>query len=91
MYIRITTPTHSPRILWTALGVAAVVPTAARKRIVATLELAGDLLVGGSPPRHQHHMEPGQAEDRYRQQGDDRHQDHSTKRKQRRNVNAWPG
>lgn len=73
MYIRITTPTHSPRILWTALGVAAVVPTAARKRIVATLELAGDLLVGGSPPRHQHHVEPGQAEDRYRQQGDDRH------------------
>lgn len=64
-------------VLRTALGVAAVVPAAARERIVATLELAGDLLVGGAPPRHQHHVEPGQAKDRDRQQRYDGHQDHS--------------
>lgn len=46
-----------PGILWSELRVAAVVPAAARKRIVAALELARHLLVGGAAPRHQNHVE----------------------------------
>lgn len=53
--------------LWTAEGVTAVVPTASRERVVAALELSGDLFVGRTSPRHEHHVEASKAENGNRQ------------------------
>lgn len=66
-----------PGILWSELRVATVVPAAAREWIVAALELAGHLLVGGASSRHQHHVEARQAKDWYRQYGNQAHQYHT--------------
>lgn len=63
----------SPGILRPKLRVATVVPAAARERVVAALELARDLFVGGAAPRHQHHVESRQTEDR---DGQQRHYSH---------------
>lgn len=52
-------------------------PATAREWIIAALELAGDLLVGRSAPRHQHHVKAGQAEDGDGQYGNQAHQDDS--------------
>lgn len=55
--IHINRKSSLPGILWSKLSVTAVVPTAARERIVAALELASHLFVGGATPRYQHHVE----------------------------------
>lgn len=66
-----------PRILRSKLGVATIVPTATREWIVATLEFAGHLFVGGATAGHQHHMETGQTKNWYRQYCDQCHQNDS--------------
>jgi len=58
-------------VLGPAQGVAAVEATVFGERVVAAPELARDLLVGGSAPADQHHVEPGQPKDRDEQERDD--------------------
>jgi len=70
-------PSHSPGILRSELCVAAVVPTAARERIVAALEFSRHLLIGCPTPRHQYHVEAGQSEDGDGQNGHQAHQDNA--------------
>lgn len=64
------------RVLWSALCVAAVVPAAARERIVSALKLARHLFVSGATARNQHHVETGQPEYRNGEQRHDGHQNH---------------
>lgn len=65
---------HSPGILWPELGVATVVPAAPGEGVVAALELARHLFVGGPAARHQHHVEAGEPEHRNGQDRDQCHQ-----------------
>lgn len=65
-----------PGVLRPELRVATVIPAAAGEGVVAALELARDLLVGGAAPRHQHHVESRQTEDRDGQQSHDSHYYH---------------
>lgn len=65
------------RELRAELRIAAVVPAATRERVVAALELASHLLIGGAATRHQHHVEASQTKDRNRQQRHDTHQHHT--------------
>ena len=66
----------SPGILGTTQREAAVVAAVSAERIVAAPELAGDLLIGRPAPSHQHDVEPGEATDGEKHQGDDAHDDH---------------
>jgi hypothetical protein len=67
---------HLRWILRPTQCVTTVVPTASRERIVAALKLAGDLLVGGSASRNEHHVKAREAEDGNREDGNQRHQAH---------------
>lgn len=59
--------------LWTAEGVAAVVPAASREGVVSALELPGDLFVGRATSRDEHHVKAREAENGNRQDRDERH------------------
>ena len=61
---------HLPGVLGPAQGVAAVEAAVFGERVVSAPELARDLLVGGPAPADQHHVEPGQPEDRDEQERD---------------------
>ena len=45
--------------------VATVVAAVLRERVVPAPEFSRDLLVGGPPPAHEHHVKAGEAEDGY--------------------------
>ena len=66
----------SPRILRSTECKAAVVTTTLTERIVTPSELARHLLIGGPAPGHQHYVEPGEAADGEKHQGDDHHDNH---------------
>lgn len=72
-----------PRILGSTQDEAAVPAAPAGEGVVASAELAGDLLIGGAAAAHQHHVEPRQAQDGDEEQGNDSHHHHTVRGRKR--------